>query len=164
MFTLPRDTSEARGCRMVFQPRFSLSWKAPRWCRAKREAERTVPRCRIAGRFSLSLVERINGWCARRSRTGGGPRRDAERRGDKRRERKEGLGKNLQGARYSNTALTIYTPVFTARPRAGGSLRSFRNASSRRESTQVFRVRDVRDCAMGFNVSSMVSIWWSRYM
>lgn len=44
---------------------------------------------------------------------GVGPRRrDAERqRRVREKGEKEGLGKNLQGARYSNTALTIYTPV-----------------------------------------------------
>lgn len=37
-------------------------------------------------------------------------------------------------------------------------LRSFRNANSRRESAQVFRVCDARDCAMGLDASSGIDM------
>jgi len=65
-------------------------------------------------RSLLAFVERINGWCA--TWTGWSP--DAMQNGEGVREgRERGSRKNLQGARYSNTMLPIYTPVFTPRPR-----------------------------------------------
>lgn len=60
---------------------------------------------------------------------------------------RERLEKNLQGARYSNTARTIYTPGVHSS--LEDLSRSFRNASSRRESAQVFRVRDVKGLRNG---------------
>jgi len=86
---------------------------------------------------------------------------------EKVRERRRGKGKERKRvlerickARVTRIPRSLYTRRCSLLVRAGGSLRSFRNASSRRESAQVFRVRDVRDCAMG---SMPRVLYWYRY-
>lgn len=92
--------------------------------RQKRSRAYNAPRrYRIAGRPSRfrrtnNVVERdVDGMTP----DGSHGRKEERKMGGKRKEkRKIGLGKNLQGARYSNTArakpIYLYTPVFTPGP------------------------------------------------
>jgi len=142
--------AERAGSRMVFQPRSSLVGRLRADAAPK---EKPSVLCRGVGLQVASRFRRTN---KRVMRNVAGVVPDAMQNGEEVKEGRE------RGSRkeFARRTLLEYHPHYTRRcsllVRAGGSLRSFRNASSRRESAQVFRVRDVRDCAMGPDASSIL--------
>jgi len=143
-------SAERVGSRMVFQPCFSRGR-----CRADAAPkEKPSVLCRGVGLQVASRFRRTNKRVMRYV-DGVVPRRDAERRRGKRRKRKRFSKEFARRALLEYHASYIYAGVHSSSALKDLS-GAFRNVSSRWESVQVFRVRDVRDCAMGPDASSIL--------